>query len=382
MKSHITKLLTNTITKQELLELKEWLANSKNQSTLQEYIKGFHDLNLVMLKNNIDEALNKVINEIDKYEKNIKVIPLYNRNLFKYAVAILILITSGYFFLTNNNKANPDTPIIVNNNISTGTNKAILTLEDGSQIRLEKGENYITDNLSSNGEEIIYTSPVSVKPKIAYNYLTVPRGGEYFVKLSDGTQVWLNSESKFKYPVNFIKGETREVELVYGEAYFDVSPSTNHNGSKFKVSTGIQEVEVLGTEFNIKAYTDENTIYTTLVEGKISINNTLLKENLNPGEQSNVNLTNQSMSISKVNVYNETSWKNGVFSFENMPLKKIMKVLSRWYDLDMIFVDSEIGNKLFTGSLGREQSIEEILSIIHKLNRINYKIDNKTIYFK
>ncbi|WP_346882070.1 FecR family protein [uncultured Algibacter sp.] len=382
MKSHITKLLTNTITKQELLELKEWLANSKNQSTLQEYIKGFHDLNLVMLKNNIDEALNKVINEIDKYEKNIKVIPLYNRNLFKYAVAILILITSGYFFLTNNNKANPDTQIIVNNNISTGTNKAILTLEDGSQIRLEKGENYITDNLSSNGEEIIYTSPVSVKPEIAYNYLTVPRGGEYFVKLSDGTQVWLNSESKFKYPVNFIKGETREVELVYGEAYFDVSPSTNHNGSKFKVSTGIQEVEVLGTEFNIKAYTDENAIYTTLVEGKISINNTLLKENLNPGEQSNVNLTNQSMSISKVNVYNEISWKNGVFSFENMPLKKIMKVLSRWYDLDMIFVDSEIGNKLFTGSLGREQSIEEILSIIHKLNRINYKIDNKTIYFK
>ena len=100
--------------------------------------------------------------------------------------------------------------------------------------------------------------------------------------MSDGTQVWLNSESQLKYPVNFIKGQTRQVELVYGEAYFDVSPSVEHNGAKFKVFNQSQEVEVLGTEFNVKAYKDETNIYTTLVEGRVVIDNGALKQSLLP----------------------------------------------------------------------------------------------------
>src|SRR5690606_21483982 len=113
------------------------------------------------------------------------------------------------------------------------------------------------------GDELVYDSDSKIKDTEngpIYNYLTIPRGGHFFVQLSDGTQVWLNSESKLKYPVKFQNGKTREVELVYGEAYFKVSPSTGHNGSSFHVLTKFQEVDVLGTEFNIKAYNGEDEI--------------------------------------------------------------------------------------------------------------------------
>ena len=100
---------------------------------------------------------------------------------------------------------------------------------------MEKGQKYVADNLSSNGEEIIYEVASTTKPEIAYNYLTIPRGGQFHIILADGTEVWLNSESRLKYHVAFIDSEIRQVELIYGEAYFDVSPSTNHNGAGFKV---------------------------------------------------------------------------------------------------------------------------------------------------
>ena len=318
--------------------------------------------------------------------KNIqKVIPLYKRSIFKYAIAYAIAVSIALLisltFIFNKDDAQVIEPIIVNNNIKIGTDKAILTLGDGTTVALEKGGNYISNNLSSNGEEIVYTK-AAAKPEIAYNYLTIPRGGQYQIKLSDGTQVWLNSESKLKYPVNFIDGETREVQLVYGEAYFDVSPSTEHNGDAFKVLHNMQEVQVLGTEFNIKAYQGENNIYTTLVEGEVAVTYNVSREKLIPEQQSNLNLTDNNMSISTVDIYNETSWKDGVFSFDNKPLKDIMKVLSRWYDTNIVFIDSEIENRRFTGVLDKEQSMEDILSIIHKLNHINYEINNKTVFFK
>ena len=167
------------------------------------------------------------------------------------------------------------TPILNKEDIiTTGSDKAVLTLEDGSNIELEKGKAFKTNVVNSNGEKLVYNK--TNQTKITYNYLTIPRGGQYFVKLSDGTEVWLNSESQLKFPVAFIKGQTREVTLVYGEAYFAVSPSTNHNGATFKVMNQGQEVEVLGTEFNIKAYKDEINIYTTLVEGKVTVSNACL----------------------------------------------------------------------------------------------------------
>jgi transmembrane sensor len=273
--------------------------------------------------------------------------------------------------------------VIVNTTIESGTDKATLTLGDGTQVSLEKGTSFQTQNANSNGEEIVYEAGERKTTEVAYNYLTIPRGGQFFVKLSDGTQVWLNSESQLKYPVNFIEGETRKVELVYGEAYFDVSPSTEHRGVKFKVFNQSQEIEVLGTEFNIKAYRDEPNIYTTLVEGKVRVNSAVSNQILKPNQQTNLNLEANSMTITEVNVYNEISWKDGVFIFRKKPLGDIMKVLSRWYDVDVHFANPELKDLGFNGVLGKDQNIEDILETIKNFGVIeDYDIENNKIILK
>ena len=300
---------------------------------------------------------------------------------WKYAAAAIFigLITTTYVFKSNTSNTPLEvTPRIVNT-IVPGKDKATLTLEDGSLISLEKGASFKTKNANSNGEQIVYQNAKSNPSVIKYNYLTIPRGGQFSLKLSDGTEVWLNSESQLKYPVRFIEEETREVELVYGEAYFDVSPSTNHKGAKFKVLNNTQEIEVLGTEFNIKAYKDEVNIYTTLVEGKVAINTPNLKQLLTPNQQSILDTQNNTLSVIKVDVLEVISWKEGVFSFINKPLKDIMKVLSRWYDIDIIFENKELESVEFIGTLNKNQSIDEVLSIMKSFSLNNYEIKGDTI---
>ena len=345
-----------------------------------------------ILKNLTDEFAIKerfnLANQIDKdadwktvkSQTGVPVRKLY----WNYAAAVAIVVgmlASGYFFKDNLFDDSLENKSIIVTTIQKGTDKATLTLDDGSEVALEKGKSFQTKNANSNGEQIVYgkTDNRTSKIKIAYNYLTIPRGGEFFIKLSDGTKIWLNSESQLKYPVAFADGEARRVELIYGEAYFDVS-AANHKGHEFKVVTQMQEIKVLGTEFNVKAYEDEDNIYTTLVEGKVAVSFEDYKQNLTPSQQSNLNLKNNSLSVANVDVYNETSWKDGVFSFEGKSLKDIMKVLSRWYDMDVVFKNKEIEREEFNGILGKDQDIEEILSSIENFGIIkNYEIKDKKV---
>lgn len=320
-------------------------------------------------------------------QKDKSVFILFKKPWYKYAgAAIVVGVLATTFFFKENLFHNPveNSPAIVNTNsiIVPGTDKATLTLEDGSVVALEKGNSYHTKNAKSNGEEIIYKGLDSKAKKIGTNYLTIPRGGQFHLVLVDGTEVWLNSESQLKYPVAFIDGVDRKVELVYGEAYFDVSPSTNHKGSKFKVLNQSQEIEVLGTKFNVKAYKDEANVYTTLVEGKVLIKTESLKKVLKPSGQSNLNLNNNTIEVSQVNVYDEISWKDGVFSFKGKSLKDIMKVISRWYDVEVIFENKNLESVKFKGTLKKNQSIDDILSLIISNSINNYEVKNKTIILK
>lgn len=335
-----------------------------------------------------EELENRMLNRIQKSLKSeeVKVVPLrpfYTRTSFKVAVAASVAMLISITLLFNTKDAPQGTvPVAVNKNILIGTDKATLTLEDGSVIALEKGKEYETGKVSSNGEKLVYNSQNKSKA-IANNLLTIPRGGQFFVQLADSTKVWLNSESQLKYPIAFVDGETRQVELLYGEAYFEVSPSTKHKGSRFKVKTQMQNVEVIGTEFNIKAYKDESSIYTTLVKGKVAIDNAKQKEFLEPNEQSRISLNSNSISISKVDVYNEISWRKGLFVFKGMPLKDIAKVLSRWYDVDIVFADPALGNVKFNGVLNKNQKLEEILTTIKNINFINaYEIKDHKVIIK
>ncbi|WP_052143662.1 FecR family protein [Wocania ichthyoenteri] len=336
-----------------------------------------------------DELKNQVFNKIqlklkEKNLKSIKHTPFYKKDFFKYAATILILISISTTWLFNRNEPQvEEIKLPTGDKIEVGTDKAILTLEDGKNIVLEKGQNYSTKNVKSTGDKLIYDNKADSKPKLVYNYLTIPRGGQFFLQLSDGTKVWLNSESKLKYPISFIEGEKREVELIYGEAFFDVSPSTLHKGALFNVKSRMQELEVLGTKFNIKSYQDENIVYTTLVEGKVEVDNGSENVYLKANQQSQISLSNKNIIIENVDVYNATSWVKGVFSFESKPLKDIMKVLSRWYDMDVVFVDKEVENIKFVGILSKNQKIEDILISIKESGFINsFKIDGKKIILK
>lgn len=336
----------------------------------------------LQLKNKLNKqkAWKAIIgNEKQSYTKR-KMIYWYS------AAASIVILLSITFLLNKNDGLQINTAITAENHIEIGTDKAILTLGDGSEVRLEKGQVYQSNNVTSNGEEIIYLvgQVDHTKTKeIAYNTLTVPRGGQFQIKLSDGTNVWLNSESQLKYPVVFNDLETRQVELVYGECYFDVSPSTSHDGSKFKVYNQYQEVEVLGTEFNIKAYEGEENIYTTLIEGKVAVNSQDKKQFLEPAQQLNLNIQNNKTIITTVDAYKEVSWKEGEFSFRNKALKDIMQVLSRWYNMKVVFVNKDIENVMFNGSFKKNLSIEEVLASIKTTNFINdYHIKEKTLIIK
>ena len=297
------------------------------------------------------------------------------------AASLVVLLGLSYFLNKEKKGIIDNTPVIVESKFKPGTDKAILTLESGEEVTLVKGTSFQIQNASSNGEKIVYSK--AENKEISYNYLTVPRGGQFKIILSDGTQVWLNSESQLKYPKNFKEGETRKVELVYGEAYFDVSPYTEHNGAKFEVYNKSQQVQVLGTEFNIKAYRDETDIYTTLIEGKVSVSSENSNQVLKPNQQVKLNLNDNTVTVFEVNGYNETSWKDGIFSFRRKPLKEIMKVLSRWYDVDFNFENPDLEKLGFNGVLGKAQNIEEILEAIKGFGVIeNYEINNKTIILR
>lgn len=383
----IIKFLTKEAGFDELKQLEMWIGNPKNEALFYEYIKTNAFINVATGKYDKKSAKANIAHRI-KQEKSIFRNRFMINTIIKYAAAVVVLgiLTTAYIF-RNSLSTSPDvkaTSTIVNenNDIKPGTDKATLTLEDGSVVALEKGASFQTQNASSNGEGIVYKAGEQKSSEIIYNYITIPRGGQFHIKLSDGTEVWLNSESQLKYPVAFLEGETRKVELVYGEAYFDVSPSTEHQGAKFIVFNNAQEVEVVGTEFNIKAYKDESNIYTTLVEGKVEINTSTAKQILVPNQQSNVNIGNNNISVVLVDVETEISWKNGVFIFKRKPMKDIMKVLSRWYDFDVIFENKNLGSVKFKGILDKHQTIEEILFIMKSSTINSYEIINKTIIIR
>lgn len=385
IKKLLKKFILNQCSKEEVDEVVQYIQGLTESSGLPTVEEVLAILDKKPMMTELDAiSIKAKILTVPQKQQNIS---LKKKSYFmKYAAAAVFvgILTTAYFFKNDIfNKTVQTTPAIVKQDkdiLEPGTDKATLTLSNGSQVVLVNGTSLKTQNAKSNGEEIIYEAKEGNTAEVIYNYLTIPRGGKFSIKLSDGTQVWLNSETKLKFPVVFIEGQTRQVELVYGEAYFDVSPSTKHKGAHFKVLSNKQEVDVIGTEFNIKAYKDETNTYTTLVEGKVDVSIENRKQRLMPNQQFNLNIKTSNSFVKNVDVYNEISWREGVFSFENITLKDMMKVLSRWYDVDFIFKNKAIENEIFDGVLRKNQSLDEILRSIKNFKIIkNYEIKNKEV---
>ena len=372
----IIKKIKGTLTEKEEEVFDLWYAESEAHRIYFQQVqkKYFNGLNLVDVQRGWKNVSKKTENK-----KNL------NR-AWKYAAAVAALLILGGLAFFNENNVNPVTtypPTVKSHTIQVGTDKATLTLKDGSQVALEKGKSYETEKVMSNGEELVYkASSIKETASIAKNILTIPRGGQFFITLADGTRVWLNSESQLSYPVSFVDDRPRTVELIYGEAYFDVSPASENGGTHFLVNTREQVIDVIGTEFNVKAYKKDVFIATTLVEGKVTIKKDTVSKILTPGHQSRIDLKTREIDITKVDVYNEISWKNGFFSFKDKPLEDIMSVLSRWYDFDIVFENKAIRKTTFNGVFRKNQKLEEILSAIENTKEVSYTMNQKTITMK
>ncbi len=379
----IIKFIAKSITERELDALSRWMEKAENEQFFKEYVHINYALDYNLL--NFDAEKTKLmlfdrIKEAEVKEGKIRYLALYR---YAAVAAVVILVVSTVLLFTGKSDVVAPPMVQTESPILPGTDKAILTLEDGTQVTLEKGKQFQTDKLKSEGEQIVYNDTPKEDAELVYNYLTIPRGGQFFVQLSDSTKVWLNSESKLKYPVEFPENQDRVVELVYGEAYFDVSSSSGQKKSKFSVVNQGQTVEVLGTHFNIKAYPDEDFIYTTLVEGKVQVSNDVHILTLVPNQQSVIDIRNKNIEVQQVKVKDEIAWINGDFVFKKLPLIDIIKTLSRWYDVEFILMNKAAENEKFTGELSKYQSIEEILKLIKNTKIIDdYEIKDKTIVIK
>jgi len=371
----IVKKLKNVLNEAEHQEFDSWYKASHLHREYFKKVEANFDTTLENI--DTDRAWKILEARMDK--------PTNTFNYRKYGIAATFALLMALSFYVLNSKVNKsNSTSFGSHNIVSGTNKAILTLGDGENIDLIKGKTFTTEFLESNGEELIYNiNATPIQPEIKYNDLTVPLGGQYVLKLSDETKIWLNSGSKIKYPVTFKEGDTRVVELLYGEAYFDVSPSTDNDGAPFHVKTKGQTIEVLGTEFNIKAYKNENSIYTTLVEGEVLVNNNTIHENLLPGEQSILDLNQNSLTKVKYeHIENLIAWKDGMFIFKKQSLNEIMITLSRWYNVEFEFNEKHLENILFSGNLKKTEDINSILNYFSKTNEVAFDIKNTTIIIK
>ena len=328
------------------------------------------------IKQSIQENLNYSIQEHSK-----------NR-IFKIrvwqsaAAAILILLTAGIYYYQNS----PE-PVIVKtetprfrNDVAPGNNKAILTLDDGSKIDLDDAKTGILasesniDIKKTGDGQLEYTAGAQNVKTVKYNILSTPMGGEYQLVLPDGSKVWLNSGSTLRFPTAFI-GSERIVELK-GEAYFDIAKNPK---MPFLVRTNnAMDIKVLGTQFNVMAYDDEKNINTTLVEGSVEVLKGSEKTNLKPGQEAILNRGSGNIKVAQADLEQAIAWKNGYFIFYNENIESIMRKVSRWYNVDIVY-QGNLNNKDFVGTISRNKNVSELLKMLELTGAIHFSIDGRRI---
>ncbi len=293
--------------------------------------------------------------------------------------AILLIGIGVYIWNSSLNDKRSQENIVQTNStkkdIAPGGEKAVLTLADGSTINLDSAANgqlAMQGNVKviklSNGE-LRYQIPGQVlndkNDRAVFNTMSTPKGGQYKLILPDGTNVWLNAASSITYPTVFA-GKEREVKIT-GEVYFEVAKNEQ---KPFIVKTHDESIRVLGTEFNVNSYVDEPFIKTSLVEGVVSIANKIL----HPGEAYRNGI------ITKTNIEQDVAWKMGFFNFDNTDLGSMLRQISRWYDINIVY-SSAIPDLRFEGRVRRDLSLSQMLRLLDNLE-VKYKVNGKMLYIE
>ena len=301
--------------------------------------------------------------------------------LWMAAASVLLILTVGALWLVpawrEGREAGGGSTEAVSQAILPGGDKATLTLSDGSVIELDSATN---GDIARQGAVKVMKADGSLSyvasaagGENTYNTIRTPKGGKYRLVLADGSKVWLNSASSLRYPVAFEDG-SREVEVT-GEAYFEVASMPEKT---FRVSVADRgSVQVTGTSFNVNAYTDERTMNTTLLEGGVRV---VAPDGgvatLKPGQQAQTG--DRLKVVDGVNTDEVVAWKEGWFHFNRADIGTIMRQVSRWYDVEVVF-EGEPGRKTFSGVVSRENDVSQVLLIMERAG-VRFRIEGRRIY--
>ncbi|MFA6084332.1 FecR domain-containing protein [Mucilaginibacter sp.] len=302
----------------------------------------------------------------------------------KIAASILLLVSVSLLWYTSQKQPaltaqleKPKTP-----DIMPGDNNAVLTLANGSKVILNSAQNGqiarqegTTIQKVKDGQ-LVYATAVNTNAQegLQWNTITIPKGGQYGLVLADGTRVYLNSASSLTYPTAF-SGTSREVSLK-GEAYFEVAKNAK---MPFKVNVNDrQQVEVLGTHFNIEAYSDDRVIHTTLLEGSVKLLYRDKQTILKPGQMAVNDIGASSLLIKPADSDEVMAWRNGMFIFNNENITSLMKRISRWYDIDVVF-KGNMKDISFVGNYSRNKSLANLLRNIESTERVHFLIEGRRV---
>ncbi|WP_316817229.1 FecR family protein [Pedobacter nyackensis] len=294
------------------------------------------------------------------------------------AASVLLVCGASLIFYLNNINREKSLNASVMNDVTPGINNATLTLANGQKIILDNAANGkiaeqagVSVSKTADGQIMYSIKDLKNTGKADFNTLSTANGEQYQIILPDGTKVWLNAATSLKFPLTFAGLSQRKVTLI-GEAYFEVYKDKK---KPFIVHSAQQDVEVLGTHFNINAYKDEPTVKTTLLEGAVKVNTNYI---LKPGEQFTINQEGKA-GIKLVNVEDVIAWKKGNFEFNDENVYEIMRKVARWYDVEVIYED-QIPLTKMEGTMSRFQNVSRILDVLERTGILSFKIEGKKIY--
>ncbi|GAB7087169.1 FecR family protein [Marinifilum fragile] len=376
----ISREFIDDLTPDEMQVLENWKNSSLDNKNLYEQIKQGEKRKR---RNAYVESLDKKAAWIkirEEIKPDRKVIRLKEWSLRIAAVLIIgVLIAGLYHISTKDIEIGQE---LAEMKIEPGSSKAVLQLHNGRTIQLEnvKSDSILEKDgtiISNQKGKLAYASGQANHEGMLYNQVKVPVGGEYQLTLADGTRVWLNSDSEIKYPVQF--SEVQRKVWIAGEVYFDVA----HNKQKpFIVDVKDIEIEVLGTEFNVEAYHDQNTITTSLIEGSVKLRKNNESVIIAPDQQAIISKDENHFFVRDVDASMYALWKDGVFYFKEASLGTIMEKLERWYNVKVFFMNQSVINKRFSVEVKRYEDINEILDIISKTGKVNFEIKSNIITVK
>lgn len=375
---------------QRLTELagkwKDGTITDQEQTEFNQWYDSFDDTSIDEVANEtVPQLKQRLFNNVLSKENITLIQPVKSFKLWyriAVAAAVLVVLSTGIYLITSSDKKKDSNDYLVKEDVKPGGNRALLTLADGTTIVIDDAadgklaeQSGIVITKTKDGQLVYQFKEGNNDNKSLgkqYNVISTPKGGQYQVNLPDGTQVWLNAASSIRFPVSFSDLMERKVEL-NGEAYFEVHKDKL---KPFKVASDRQEVEVLGTHFNVNTYKNEKSSKTTLIEGSVQLHSSVTADlKLKPGEQSILN--EKGVDVSKVNIDEVIAWKNGNFLFNDESLISIMKQLERWYDVDVDY--STVPDTRYSGFISRNVNLSKVLNMFEVTGNLKIKIEGKVI---